>query len=216
MSPLPDVTEIPLEPTKERPMDARSTSAAGPAGAPGRSESPPRFEVPTHLDVEDRPFCGLTVRQVLVLALGGAWAYGLWAQEAGPAALRLALAAGCVLLVAAGVLGWGAWGLAALRYALTPRVAVWRPAPPPEAGGRPPIPGADGAAADGADTGPEDRPAGSGWVPWAPGLAWAAAGPPGAAAPGLVVAVPGRASIEVLRARAQRTRVGRERRPWAG
>jgi len=194
-------------------MDARSTSAAGPAGVPGRSESPPRFEVPTHLDVEDRPFCGLTVRQVLVLALGGAWAYGLWAQAALPAALRLALASACALLVAAGALGWGAWLLAAVRYALTPRVAVRRPARPPGADGRPPVPGAD---ADGADTGTEAGPAGSGWVPWAPGLAWAAAGPPGAVAPGLVAAVPARAALEVRRARAQRARVGRERRPWAG
>jgi hypothetical protein len=197
-------------------MDARSTSAAGPAGAPGRSEAPPRFEVPTHLDVEDRPFCGLTVRQVLVLAVGCAWAYGLWAQAAVPAGLRLALAAACVLLVAAGVLGWGAWLLAALRYALTPRVAVWRPAPPPVSGGSPALPGADGAAGDGADTGPASVPAGPGWVPWAPGLAWAAAGPPGAGAPGLVGAVPARASIEVLRAQAQCSRLGRERRPWVG
>jgi hypothetical protein len=189
-------------------MDARSTSAAGPPGSAGRRESPPRFEVPTHLDVDDRPFCGLTVRQVLVLAVGAAWAYGLWAQPALPAALRLPLAAACVLLAAAGALGRGAWLLAALRYALTPRVAVWRPVGPPAADGRPPV------AVPGTGTRLGEVPDGSGWVPWAPGLAWAVSGPPGAVAPGS--AAPAYASAGILRARGERPRTGQERSAWAG
>src|SRR5690349_10028421 len=101
------------------------TTAPLAAGVPAAG----RHQVPTHLDVEDRPFLGLTVRQALVLAVGGVWAYAVWTQTASlPVALRLPLAAACFLPAAAGVLGWGAWALAALRYALTPRVAVWRPA----------------------------------------------------------------------------------------
>ena len=102
----------------------------GPATAPAAHSAPAaggRHQVPTHLDVEDRPFCGLTVRQVLVLAVGGAWAYAAWClAPALPTALRAALAGACLLLAATAALGGSGWGLLVLRYATTPRVTVWR------------------------------------------------------------------------------------------
>ena len=42
--------------------------------------APQRHEIPTHLDVEDRAFYGLTARQVMWLTVGCAGGYGLWAQ----------------------------------------------------------------------------------------------------------------------------------------
>jgi hypothetical protein len=156
-------------------VTATTTTTDGPRGP----ADAPRHQVPTHLDVEDRPFGGLTVRQLLCLAAGGAWAYAAWsAWPALPASIRLALAGACVLLPAALVAvrpagrGLGAWALIAARYALAPRVAVWRPVPaqppePPAAGGpphevAPPRAGAP-ARAHGAEA----------WVAWAPVAAWA-------------------------------------------
>ncbi len=145
--------------------------------------------MPTHLDVEDRPFLGLTVRQVLVLAVGGTWAYAAWALPGGlPVALRLPLAAACVLLAAAGALGWGAWTLAALRYALTPRVAVWRLALAPAVGPRRP------RAAPGRD-------AGEGWVAWRPVPVWAT-GEHRRCRPGAAPAVAGPGATPARRRRA--------------
>ena len=48
-----------------------------PRGAPP-ADATLRRQVPTHLDVEDRAFAGLTVRQVLILASGAAWGYAVW------------------------------------------------------------------------------------------------------------------------------------------
>jgi hypothetical protein len=116
--------------------------------------------VPTHLDVEDRPFCGLTVRQVLVLAVGGAWAYAAWnGAPALPVALRVALAGACLLLAAGASLGWGTRGLLVLRYAAGPRVAVWRATAPEERDGAHRRPGAGGP--------------GCAWVAWEPVAGWA-------------------------------------------
>ena len=169
----------------------------------GRRPAPPpgadlRHQVPTHLDVEDRPLYGLTVRQVLGIAAGGAWAYAVWsAGPPLPAPLRAALAAACVLVPAAVLAvrpagrGLGSWALVALRHALGPRIAVWRPAPPPAAGTTAP----PGGGARPTTAGPAGRsgphrpeaapgPDAAAWMAWAPVPAWGRPAPvPSATAP---------------------------------
>jgi PrgI family protein len=156
-------------------VTATTTTTDGPRGP----ADAPRHQVPTHLDVEDRPFCGLTVRQLLWLAAGGAWAYAAWsACPALPAPLRMALAGACVLLPAVLVAvrpagrGLGTWTLAAARYALAPRVAVWRPAPAP-----PPLPPATGEplgdVAPPRSGAPNPAHGAEAWVAWAPAADWA-------------------------------------------
>ena len=98
---------------------------------------PERHEIPTHLDVEDKAFYGLSVRQATYLSVGLSLGYGLWSQQPGLAlALRLALAVACV---AAGVVltfvrpsgrALEEWLFVALHYAATPKLAVWRPREP--------------------------------------------------------------------------------------
>ncbi|RJQ08648.1 MAG: PrgI family protein [Dehalococcoidia bacterium] len=92
-----------------------------------------RHEIPTHLEVADRAFLGLTMRQLLSAAIGLALAYGALSDLPLPFALRLT--ATVVVIVAAAVLVlWRPGGRAAeewvfvlLRYWTVPRVAVWRP-----------------------------------------------------------------------------------------
>jgi hypothetical protein len=99
--------------------------------------SGPRHEIPTHLNVEDKAFFGLSVRQVMVLTVGLSTAYGLW--TGGPelsSIVRAALAA--VALIFALVLalvrphgrGLEDWLFVVLHYLRTPRVAVWQPPEP--------------------------------------------------------------------------------------
>ncbi len=94
-------------------------------------------ELPTHLAVEDRVLAGLSMRQLLLLVSGACGAYALWLQlawlPAGPRAALVALNLVGSLLLALwrpGGRGVEHWALILLRYALTPRVAVWRPAVP--------------------------------------------------------------------------------------
>ena len=92
-----------------------------------------RHEIPTHLEVADRAFLGLTMRQLLSAAIGLALAYGALSDLPLPFALRLA--ATVVVIVAAAVLVlWRPagrpleeWAFVLLRYGTVPRVAVWRP-----------------------------------------------------------------------------------------
>ena len=93
-----------------------------------------RHEIPTHLNVEDRAFIGLSMRQLLVLLVGLAGGYALWERCPGlPPGPRLALAAVPPLVAALVALarpagrGLGAWCVVVLRYGALPRVAVWRP-----------------------------------------------------------------------------------------
>ena len=142
-----------------------------------------RHRVPTHLDVEDRPLYGLTVRQVLGLAAGGAWAYAVWsAWPSLPAPLRAVLAAACLLVPAALVVvrpagrGLGGWALLALRHALAPRIAVWRPespasARPPGRGARSTADGPPGVPAPRRPAAPRVQGAAETWVAWAPASA---------------------------------------------
>jgi hypothetical protein len=96
-----------------------------------------RHEIPTHLNVEDRAFYGLSVRQVMYLTVGFSGAYALfneWPDLVVPA--RLGLAAACLLFAAALALvrpsgrGFEEWAFVVLRYAAIPKRAVWRPAEP--------------------------------------------------------------------------------------
>lgn len=95
-----------------------------------------RHEIPTHLDVADRAFLGLTIRQLLAAAIGLALAYGAANDLPLPLALRIAAALAVVLATAVLVLWRPAgrpaeeWAFVLLRYWTTPHVAVWRPREP--------------------------------------------------------------------------------------
>ena len=200
-------------------MDARSTSdrrpgrgtgPGSPAPLPG-ADAPGR-RGPALLRPDRAARCSW-------LAAGRRLGLRAWgAVRRSPRALRLALAGACVLLAAAAVLGWG--GLAAwprLRYALTPRVAVWRPAPAPAPVGPAPRPGSRRRRSR-PRPGRRRRP-GRGGCRGRRARLGATAGRPGAVAPGLVVAGRRpRVDPEVLdRARrAQRSRAGPPERTAVG
>ena len=92
-----------------------------------------RHEVPTHLNIEDKAFAGLTMRQLMVAIIGLALAYSAMSEAPLPLAVRLAAGA-TVLLVTAAVSLWQPagrsledWAFVLLRYISIPRVVVWRP-----------------------------------------------------------------------------------------
>ena len=92
-----------------------------------------RHEIPTHLNVEDKAFAGLTMRQLMTAAVGLALAYGAASELPFPLPLRL-VASGVVLAaVALFALSRPAgrsledWAFVLLRYWAVPRIAVWRP-----------------------------------------------------------------------------------------
>lgn len=113
-----------------------------------------RHEIPTHLEVEDKIFGSLTVRQLLVLAVGLSLSYGLWSllrhvtTGRVPIAVEILLAAIpalCTLalaLVQPGGRPFEEWLLTLLRFATLPRVCIWRslsverPSPPLQGGVR--------------------------------------------------------------------------------
>ncbi|HEX2516261.1 MAG TPA: hypothetical protein VH257_16250, partial [Chloroflexota bacterium] len=83
---------------------AAPDGSAPPRGAPGGGPAPGRpprggrrrHEVPTHLDVQDRLFLGLSSRQAAYVLIGLAGAVGLWGWWPQlPPPLRLALALAC-------------------------------------------------------------------------------------------------------------------------
>ena len=92
-----------------------------------------RHEIPTHLNVADKAFLGLTMRQLLTAAIGLALAYGATSDL--PVPLLGRLLTGAVVLAGTGLLvlwrphGRAAeeWAFVLLRFWATPRVAVWRP-----------------------------------------------------------------------------------------
>jgi hypothetical protein len=92
-----------------------------------------RHEIPTHLNVEDKAFAGLTMRQLMTAAVGLGLAYGAVSEPPFPLPLRL-IAAGQVLAAVALVALWRPagrpledWAFVLLRYWAISRVAVWRP-----------------------------------------------------------------------------------------
>jgi len=92
-----------------------------------------RHEIPTHLNVEDRAFYGLTIRQVMYLTIGLSGGYGLWNQwPALPLIIRGGLAALCVILALMFALlrpqgrSLDEWAFVALHHAAVPKDSVWR------------------------------------------------------------------------------------------
>ena len=90
-------------------------------------------EVPTHLSVPDRALLGLTVRQMLALALGAAAVY--WLANALGVPFALPFMAGAAVAALASAF-WRPherpfedWAFVLLRYAAAGRVAVWRRQP---------------------------------------------------------------------------------------
>ncbi len=95
-----------------------------------------RHEIPTHLNVEDKAFAGLTMRQLMTAAVGLGLAYGAASELPVPIPIRL-VAAGVVLVVVALLALWRPadrpledWAFVLLRYWAVPRVAVWQPRRP--------------------------------------------------------------------------------------
>ena len=117
-----------------------------------------KHEIPTHLNVEDRAFFGLSVRQFTDLIAGLAGTYSLWHTAASwPPALRIgATVLSLAIAVAVGLLKPGGrrleqWLFVWLHYLVTPRRAGWRPRRPE----------------------PRDwRPAGRAWAELNPQLSW--------------------------------------------
>jgi PrgI family protein len=92
-----------------------------------------RHEIPTHLNVADKAFGGLTMRQLLTAAIGLALAYGAASDMPLPLPLRLVIAAVVLLLTVVLALWRPAgrpvedWAFVLLRFWSARRVAVWRP-----------------------------------------------------------------------------------------
>jgi len=96
-----------------------------------------RHEIPTHLNVEDKAFFGLSVRQFMYLVTGLAGAYGGWMQfPTWPVAIRVLLVvlnvigAVAMAIIRPGGRGLDEWALVFLRSRLVPRVAIWKPRRP--------------------------------------------------------------------------------------
>lgn len=91
-----------------------------------------RHEVPTHLNIEDRAFAGLTMRQLMVAIIGLALAYAAMSEASLPLPVRLGIGAVVLLWTAAFTLWQPAgrsledWAFVLLRYLSVPRVVVWR------------------------------------------------------------------------------------------
>ena len=93
-----------------------------------------RHEIPTHLNVEDKAFFGLSVRQLMEVIVGLSTSYWLWNQwpELAPS-VRLGLAGACLVVTAALALVRPAgraleeWVFVVLHYAVTPKSSVWCP-----------------------------------------------------------------------------------------
>ena len=91
-----------------------------------------RHEVPTHLNIQDKAFAGLTMRQLMVAIIGLALAYSAISEAPLPLGVRLAAGATMLLLTAA-ISFWQPagrsledWAFVLLRYVGIPRVVVWR------------------------------------------------------------------------------------------
>jgi hypothetical protein len=91
-----------------------------------------RHEIPTHLNVEDKAFAGLTMRQLMTVAVGLGLAYG--AASGLPLPVPAQATVAIVVLAAVAVVAlWRPggrpfedWAFVLLRYWAIPRIAVWR------------------------------------------------------------------------------------------
>lgn len=102
-----------------------------------------RHEIPTHLNVEDRAFYGLTIRQVMYLIVGASGGYELWNQwPALPLLIRGLLVVPPLLLALIFALvrphgrSLDEWFFVALHHAAVPKVSVWQPREPEKEHGR--------------------------------------------------------------------------------
>ncbi len=103
-----------------------------------------RHEIPTHLNVEDKAFIGLSVRQLMNLIVGLSTAYAIWNDWPGlPLPVRAAMAGACLIvalaltLIRPGGRPLEEWAFVALHYLATPKTSVWRPREPDPAAWRP-------------------------------------------------------------------------------
>ena len=103
-----------------------------------------RHEIPTHLNVEDKAFIGLSVRQLMNLIVGLSTAYAIWNDWPGlPLPVRAAMAGACLIvalaltLIRPGGRPLEEWAFVALHYVATPKTSVWRPREPDPAAWRP-------------------------------------------------------------------------------
>jgi hypothetical protein len=92
------------------------------------------YEIPTHLQVEDALFAGLTPRQLLRLVTGASVAYAVWDQLTFlPTALRAGVTATAVVLgVVFAVVHPGGrpldqWVLAGIVFLVSPKHWRWQP-----------------------------------------------------------------------------------------
>ena len=90
----------------------------------------PPHEIPTHLDVPDRAFLGLTVRQFVAIAVGlGCGFLALDVLGAPPGLLGFAvcaIAGACVAFIQPLGQPLEDWIFILVRYASSPRRATWR------------------------------------------------------------------------------------------
>jgi hypothetical protein len=96
-----------------------------------------RHEIPTHLHVQDKVLFGLTARQTVHLLVGLAASAALWTHLSAATGVPLSARAGAAALCLGAALlvalvrpygrGVEEWAVVALRYATTPRCAVWQP-----------------------------------------------------------------------------------------
>jgi hypothetical protein len=116
---------------------------------------PPRYQIPTHLNVPDKleiPLFGvtisLTMRQAVIYLFGGSTAFGLWQHlrwldHAGPLGITahwgatslLALLTCLLALVRIRERYLERWGMIWLQYVAQPKIYVWRHAASALAGG---------------------------------------------------------------------------------
>jgi PrgI family protein len=92
-----------------------------------------RHEIPTHLGTEDTILLGMTMRQVLLLALGATFGYGFWLRLAHlallvrwPCAILPAVLALAFALICPAGRPLESWLAAMIRYACLPKTCVWR------------------------------------------------------------------------------------------
>ncbi len=103
-----------------------------------------RHEIPTHLNVEDKAFLGLSARQLMNLIVGLSTAYAIWNDWPSlPIPVRAGLAGASLILAIVLTLARPGgrpleeWAFVALHYLATPRLSVWRPREPDVAEWRP-------------------------------------------------------------------------------